>query len=124
MIEIFFHSEMKDNIVGNYLRAHRKKSGLHQREVALLAGCRSQWDVARHERSKTLPPLLVALSYEAIFQVPVSALFAGVSATVRDVIEANVTELERQLESKCAKGREAEVIAEKLKWLKERRRKA
>ena len=61
----------------NYLRTYRKRSGLTQREVAFLVGCRNGAQVSRYEKRRRLPPLRMALACEAAFGVPVSELFAG-----------------------------------------------
>src|SRR2546429_9576493 len=61
----------------NYLRTYRKRSGLTQREVAFLVGCRNGAQVSRYEKRRRLPPLRTALACEAAFGVPVAELFAG-----------------------------------------------
>ncbi len=112
---------MSDRILANYLRVQRRKSGLSQHEVGQLLGYKRSWQVSRHERSRTAPPLLAALAYEAVFRTPVSALFAGMKVTVAQVVEGNITELEKDLENRTGKGRLAGGTAHKLRWLKERR---
>jgi len=106
---------MKHQVSRNHLRRHRKRSGLSQREISVLLGYRNQWQVLRHERSETLPPLLMALAYEVIFRVPVSAIFVGIHSTALRTVEQNLAVFERNLT-----GRSARAIAQKLKWLKER----
>jgi DNA-binding XRE family transcriptional regulator len=64
----------------NYLRTYRKRAGFSQDEVAYLLGTRDGTKTSRHERLKRTPSLETALAYEAIFDVPVRELFAGVSA--------------------------------------------
>src|SRR5437879_2031593 len=54
----------------NYLRTYRKRSGLTQREVAFLVGCRNGAQVSRYEKRRRLPPLRTALACEAAFGVP------------------------------------------------------
>ena len=56
------HSNMSKKIAGNYLRRHRRTRGLSQRELALLVGYKQQWQVSRHELSKTMPPLRYGLN--------------------------------------------------------------
>ena len=68
----------------NYLRTYRKRSGLSQREVAFLVGCRNGAQVSRYEKRRRLPPLRTALACEAAFGVPVSVLFAGLREAVRE----------------------------------------
>jgi DNA-binding XRE family transcriptional regulator len=105
----------------NYLRTHRKRSGMSQRELGLLLGYEDQGQVSRHERSQTIPPLVTALAYEVIFREPISALFPGIHEHVKQVIEGNLTELENNLQSRSGKGRGAKVTAQKLVWLMERK---
>ena|ERR1700733_14727446 len=103
---------------GNNLRTHRKKSGLSQREVGLLLGYKTQWQVSRHERSQTAPPLRIALAYEAIFRAPVSALFAGLHTNVADAIELKLITFKQGLA--LGKGRKGRVAAQKLAWIAQR----
>lgn len=105
----------------NYLRTHRRKSGLTQRELAYLLGYRAQGQVSRHERTKDVPSFLVAIGYEIVFRVPVAELFPGAYAHVGRLIEARVAEMESILHGKGAKGRDANAIAQKLEWIHERR---
>jgi|SRR5665213_2018042 len=112
---------MSNKVVGNYLRAHRRRRGLSQRDLGHLAGYKNAWQVSRHERSKTVPPLLVALAYEMVFQVPVAELFAGFHSAVSDAVARNLEELKADLESRSGGRREAKIISQKLKWLTERR---
>jgi DNA-binding XRE family transcriptional regulator len=112
---------MTNNVVGNYLRAHRRRCGLSQRDLGLLAGYRNEWQVSRHERSKTVPPLLVALAYEIVFQVPVAELFAGFQSAVNEAVVRNLEELMVDLESRIKERRRSKVIPQKLQWLTERR---
>jgi transcriptional regulator with XRE-family HTH domain len=68
----------------NYLRAHRKRAGFTQDEVAYLLGCRSGAKVSRYERFTRQPNLPTVFAYEAIFQTPARELFGGVAqATAR-----------------------------------------
>jgi transcriptional regulator with XRE-family HTH domain len=66
------------NHLPNYLRAHRKRTGLSQAEVAFLLGCRSGAKVSKYERFHREPTLKTALAYEALFETPVRELFRGV----------------------------------------------
>jgi transcriptional regulator with XRE-family HTH domain len=72
----------------NYLRCHRKRAGLTQAEVAYLLGCRNAAKVSRYERFRRMPALDTALACEAIFRVPVRALFPGAhKKTVRAMVQ-------------------------------------
>lgn len=112
---------MKQHATRNHLKAHRKKSGLSQKEIAKLLGYHDAGQISRHERSASIPPLGVALAYEAIFKTPVSGLFAGIHGSVREAIENRLRDLETQLHNRSARDRGANLTAQKLVWLNERR---
>jgi transcriptional regulator with XRE-family HTH domain len=105
----------------NYLRAYRRKSALSQRDVAFLLGCQNGAQVSRYEKRRRLPPLRTALACEAAFGVPVSELFAGLRERVGKEIEKRLLELGLRLQTKTSKGSEARMIAQKLRWVAERR---
>ena len=111
---------MSNNVSGNYLRVHRRRCGLSQRDLGLLAGYKNEWQVSRHERSKTVPPLLVALAYEIVFQVPVAQLFAGFRKAVDDAVARNLEELKADLENRRAERQRARALQQKLQWLTDR----
>lgn len=107
--------------IANYLRSHRRRSGLSQRELAQIVGFLTGFPVSQHERSAGIPALLIALSYEIVFRVPVSELFPGLYRAVEERIEEQLTSIENELQESTAKGRRAAYIARKLEWLWERR---
>jgi len=111
---------MNRRVSGNYLRTHRKQTGLSQREVGHLLGYKSQWQVSRHERGRTAPPLLTALGYEVIFRVPVSSLFARTHASAARSIAVKLVAFERSLKQSSSKGRTARAAAQKMAWLTQR----
>jgi len=104
----------------NYLRTHRKRSGLTQREIAFLLGCRNGAQVSRYEKRRRVPPLQVALACEAVFGIPVSELFAGMRQVAGKEIGKRLLALKSKLETYPAKGSEARITAQKLRWLDER----
>lgn len=99
------------------IRTLRKSSGLSQKELTHILGFRSEVAVSRHERSDSVPDLLTALGYEAIFQVPVSELFPGMYQTVAMGIEERLAKLEDELHQSTTKGRNATPIARVLEFL-------
>jgi DNA-binding XRE family transcriptional regulator len=111
---------MNSSRLASYLHSHRKRSGLSQRELAHLLGYPDQGPVSRHERLCCVPPLLIALSYQAIFRVPISDLFPGVYETAKQAIEERLEKLKDDLHQSSAKGRNAAMIARKLEWMWER----
>ncbi len=70
----------------NYLRAHRKRSGLSQDDLAFLLGCRRETKVTRYERFARQPRLQTAFACAIIFRVPAEALFAGAHADARELV--------------------------------------
>jgi transcriptional regulator with XRE-family HTH domain len=112
---------MESPPAASYLRTYRKKSGLSQRELAEVLGLISEWRISEHERSITVPRFLTAISYEIIFNVPISKLFPGIYETVRENVESRLSEFETQLQESDARGRAAIPIARKLEWIHERR---
>lgn len=112
---------MPQNSLNTYLRTHRRKAGLSQRELGNLLGYEDEGAVRRHEKLKTLPPLLIAIGYEVVFKMPVGKLFSGLKETVEKTVEPRILELEEKLQQKSGKGRRASHVAQKLAWLSERR---
>ena len=113
---------MRSRRLPNYLKAHRKHSGLSQDEVAFLLGCESGAKVSRYEKRRRLPPLETALACEAVFGVPVSELFAGVREDVGKDIAKRRAALKSKLRAEAADGSAALINAHKLRWIEERER--
>jgi hypothetical protein len=63
---------------------------------------------------------MIALSYQAIFRVPVSELFPGAYEATRQTIEDRLAKMKDDLHQCSAKGRNAAMIARKLEWMWER----
>ncbi len=112
---------MKNRALGNYLRSHRRKSGLTQRQLGQLLGYQNEVQISRHERSEAVPLLVSAFGYQVIFRVSIPALFPGVYEDVRELIEERLGQLEMSLQRRNVRGREAEAIAQTLMWMMERR---
>lgn len=105
---------MPPNKLDNYLRTHRKKLGLSQREVAFLLGCHSGAKVSRYERSARIPTLNVILAYEVIFRKPASELFAG----LYDRAERQTLRNLRLLLSRLRRRRDSSGLARKIAHLR------
>jgi transcriptional regulator with XRE-family HTH domain len=101
----------------NYLKTYRKKAGLTQGEVALLLGNHNGAQVSRYERRKRLPTLRTALAWEAIFNVPLSELFAGLRESVGEEIKEGLIEPRSKLEQGGTKGNELYEATRKMRWL-------
>jgi transcriptional regulator with XRE-family HTH domain len=112
---------MKTHASENYLKTHRKKTGLSQRELGLLVGYADEGQVSRHEMSKSLPSLSVALSYEAVFRVSLSVLFPELVDELTRMIEERLAEFGEELTKRNGRGRKANITAQKLIWIRERK---
>src|SRR5437870_7324286 len=112
---------MATHKLDTYLPTYRKRSGLTQREVAFLVGCRNGAQVSRYEKRRRLPPLRTALACEAAFGVPVSVLFAGLRQVAGKAVGERLGALRSKLETSAAQGRDARIAAQKLRWLAARR---
>jgi DNA-binding XRE family transcriptional regulator len=113
--------EQPNEPLTNYLRAHRRRSGFTQHELAGVLGYLNSDAISRHERRESMPTLFIALSYEVLYRVPVSEIFSGLTATVESRLEAQLAEFERYLGEQDARSSRAPAIARKLEWLNERR---
>lgn len=111
---------MDDPEIVSYLRSLRRRAGFSQRDFAELVGYLSHDQISRHERANSLPPLLIALTYEAVFQVPIAQLFPGVYSTVQDGMEERLVAYKKRLLESAGKGRKAPVLARQIEWLTER----
>jgi transcriptional regulator with XRE-family HTH domain len=81
----------------NYLRAHRKRSGLSQNDVASLVGTQTGASISRHERFRRQPTLPTALAYELVFGIPAQELFPGVFEGVKKATLARANALAGEL---------------------------
>jgi DNA-binding XRE family transcriptional regulator len=120
MTKTMIHEQINEPLA-NYLRAHRRKTGLTQHDLARVLGYMNRDSISRHERLEAMPSLLIALSYEVLYRVPVSEIFAGLAETVESNVEAQLAQLETHLGEQSAESSRAVAIARKLEWLSERR---
>ena len=111
----------EDESLPNYLRLHRKKTGLSMRELGTLVGNSGEEQVSRHERFETLPPFVIAVAYEVVFRVPVSELFPGIRDRTEREVEQRIEALREVLELRSGRGRDAAMTARKLEWIAMRR---
>jgi len=98
----------------NYLRAHRRRAGLTQDEVAFLLGSASGTKVSRYEQGRRRPPLETAFAYEIIFGAPSRELFAG----IYERIERTARRRARLLADRLGKAAMSRVNAHKLAALR------
>ena len=88
---------MASHKLPNYLRLHRKRLGLSQKEVAFLLGGYDVSKPCRYEHFSRIPSLRTALALAAIFRVSVHELFPGVYEKVEKVVFRQAQRLEARL---------------------------
>lgn len=77
----------------NYLRGARKAIGFTQKELAFLLGAETASNVTRYEHFRRTPTLPTALALEAILDMPVRELFAGLFAEAEGATAAQAKKL-------------------------------
>jgi DNA-binding XRE family transcriptional regulator len=107
---------MTKEVIGNYLRAHRRRCGLSQRELGILVGYGHTHAISKHELSKSVPPLLVALAYEIVFEIPVGQLFTGFRSVVTQSVARNIQDLKADVQNKRRRS-----SPERTQWLTNQR---
>ena len=99
----------------NYLRTHRKRAGLTQKELAYLLGCKEDAKkVSRYECRTRRPGLSSILAYEAFFGIPSRELFAG----LYEKVERETFRRVRVLMKKLRAAEPSRLTAHKLAALK------
>ena len=93
----------------NYLKTHRKRTGLYQEHVARLLGGRTETIVVRHEKAQRVPSLQVALGYAIVYRISVDELFAGLKEEVESQVRERAAKLLDEVED--------ELVREHLKGL-------
>lgn len=114
-------NQARNQLLSNSIRFHRRKSGLSQRELGQVVGYRDEQTVARHECFHATPPLEVAISYEIVFRIPISEMFAELHDELEVKVEESLVQLEEQLGRRSALDRNALATARKLMWLSGRK---
>jgi transcriptional regulator with XRE-family HTH domain len=107
---------MLNSRMASYLRSHRLKTGMSQRELADLVGIVSHQQVSQHERAAAIPSLTSALAYQIVFRVPMTELFPSLVESVKLNVEERLYRKQEKLQDSAAKGRRALKIARMLEW--------
>jgi transcriptional regulator with XRE-family HTH domain len=102
--------------LNNYLRTHRKHSGLSQSEVSLLVRLKDKSDLSRYERGLRQPSLRTALACQELYGVSVSDLFAGLSDAVAKDTRSRMKRLQTRLQANST----GNGILNKFLWISRR----
>jgi DNA-binding XRE family transcriptional regulator len=81
----------------HYIRMHRKRSGLTQKEIAFVLGQKSGTKVSRYERRSRKPRLETAFALAVLFRTTVEELFAGLYEGVKTRAFARLRLLQDEL---------------------------
>ncbi len=106
--------------LNNYLRSHRKQSGLSQSDVAFLLGSEDGGQISRYEKGHRIPTLPTAIAFTTIFDVSQDVLFSGIQVGVDSEVLSRIRKLRNQLEKRREEHRLTAGDARKLNWLTER----
>ena len=86
--------------IPHYLRRHRLRRGLTQRETAYLVGNQTPATVCQHEGLSREPDLRSALAYQVVYGVPADELFGGIYKDVEEQVTKRAHELSKELPKK------------------------
>jgi transcriptional regulator with XRE-family HTH domain len=84
----------------SFVRAHRRRWGLTQTELAALLGVESSTTISRIERSVRRPTAPNVVAYSVLFDVPASELFASLHGQIKESVSAAAKRLYDELEQK------------------------
>jgi transcriptional regulator with XRE-family HTH domain len=80
----------------NYVRMHRKRMNLTERDVAFLIGLAHGSPVSRYEHFHCRPSFQTLLRLIALFDCPAQELFAGEYQEAETVVLTNVRQLKHR----------------------------
>jgi transcriptional regulator with XRE-family HTH domain len=87
----------------SFVRAHRRRLGLTQAELAALLGVASSTTVSRIERSKRTPTTSVMIACCVLFGLPTPELFTSLYEEIEELVATAVKALHEELEGKTDK---------------------
>ena len=87
----------------SFVRAHRRRWGLSQNELAILLGIASSTTVSRIERSVRRPTTTVLVACCILFGLPAPELFSSLHEEIEEVIGTAAKSLFDSLEGKTDK---------------------
>jgi transcriptional regulator with XRE-family HTH domain len=104
----------------NYLRTHRKYSGLSQGEVSFLVRLKDKSELSRYERSVRQPSLRTALACQEVFGLPVAELFAGLNDSVAKDTRSQMSKLHGRIEVDIDPQNPGNRVMQKFQWISRR----
>lgn len=104
----------------NYLRMHRKRIGLTQKELAFLLGCNHAAKVSRYERFNQTPHLATVIAYEVVFQTVSRQLFGGLFEMIETETRQRIRQL-LKIKMKCLGNQRNQLKIDNLQQLMKRK---
>lgn len=98
----------------NYILTYRKRYGLTQKDLAFLLGIKDSAKISKYEKFQQLPSLETALACQALFNIPVAELFAG----IYEQVEKKTSKQAGILQRKMQKAKSNRVSARKAEFLR------
>ncbi|EKD96571.1 MAG: Helix-turn-helix protein [uncultured bacterium] len=86
-----------------YLRTHRRKWALTQKEVAFLLGHKSSTHVSRLEQGKRIPCMDIVLACEVLFGLTPHRLFPKHYADIEEAVLARAAMLYKRLNKETSR---------------------
>jgi transcriptional regulator with XRE-family HTH domain len=106
--------------LNNYLRTHRKHSGLSQSEVSFLIGLQGKSELSRYERGDRQPSLRTALACAAVFGTPVAELFAGLNDSIAEDAQGQMKKLHARVDTTSVSQSPCRRVMQKIQWVSHR----
>lgn len=89
--------------VHNYLRTHRRKWALTQKEIAFLLGRKSSTQVSRLEQGKRIPNMDIVLACEVLFGLMPRSVFPKLYTDIEEAVLARASALYERLDKKTSR---------------------
>ena len=81
----------------NFIKLHRKRNNLSQKELAYLLGFGDNTHVSRVEQGKLEPSLSDVISCEVLFNISASRLFPDLYTLISNTLLQKIDQLQQQL---------------------------
>lgn len=91
-------SSLMSSPVKNYLRTHRKRSGLRQSDMAFLLDLNGGYEISRLERHERDPSLQMVFGCQVLFDTLPHDLYPGLYAKVERITRRRICTLVKELE--------------------------
>jgi transcriptional regulator with XRE-family HTH domain len=82
----------------SYLRSHRKRSGLTQKELAFLVGVKSDAQLSRFERFRRLPSAEMLIAFMIVFRKGPEELVPHIHGRILKLIHLRTRDLHEELQ--------------------------